>query len=113
MPDPRMRCSPEQLAAAGELIQTFLYAINHQPQARAFNNALLLRAGMLMRGTVPLAKIRDDQFTEALDASQLLIELLIDELAAARRTCDNELHDSHDRTDGRRVHPDTDGGAAQ
>lgn len=72
MIDPRVKCSPAQYIAACELIQSFLYAIAVQPEERAFNLAVLLRAGALLRGEAPApAEVRDDQIREALDASEL------------------------------------------
>lgn len=69
--DPRLKCSPDQLIAAKELIQAFLYAIEVQPQDREFNLAIVLRVGALLRGEVPLAECRDDQIIEALNAAEL------------------------------------------
>jgi hypothetical protein len=71
MLDPRLKCSAEQLVAAKELIQAFLYAIDTQPEEREFNLAILLRVGALLRGEVPLAEVRDDQLVEALNAAEI------------------------------------------
>ncbi len=70
--DPRMKCTPEQLIAAKELIQVFLYAIDMQPQERDFNDAIVLRVGALLRGEAPVAVVRDDQIIEALYCADLL-----------------------------------------
>lgn len=70
--DPRVKCSPDQLIAARELIQAFLYAIDTQPNKRDFNYAILLRVAALLQGKAPVAEIRDDQIAEALDAAELL-----------------------------------------
>lgn len=70
--DPRIKADQFQLIAAKELIQAFLYAIDVQPEKRAINFAVLLRASALLRGAVPTAAIRDDQLIEALDAAELL-----------------------------------------
>lgn len=72
MPDPRVKCSPEQLVAAKELIQAFLYSIDTQPAERDFNYAILLRVSALLRGESPVAEVREDQIVEALDAAALL-----------------------------------------
>lgn len=72
MSDPRIKCSPDQLVAAKELIQAFLYAIETQPQKRDFNYAIVLRVAALLRGEVAVARVRDDQIIEALDAAELL-----------------------------------------
>ena len=72
MNDPRVKCDRDQLTAAKELIQAFLYAIDVQPGEREFNYAILLRISALLRGEVPVAKVRDDQIVEALDAAELL-----------------------------------------
>lgn len=72
MKDPRLKCSPEQLIAAKELIATFLLSIDIQPQERAFNLSLVIRASALLRGEVGLASVRDDQIIEALDTAELI-----------------------------------------
>ena len=69
--DSRVRCSPEQLIAAKELIQAFLYAIDAIPEFRDFNLAIVLRVGALLRGEVAVAEVRDDQIVEALNAAEL------------------------------------------
>lgn len=73
MSDPRIKADGFQLAAAKELIQAFLFAIQSQPEKREMNIAVLVRISALLRGQVGTAIVRDDQLTEALDAAELLL----------------------------------------
>lgn len=73
--DPRIKCNPEQLIAAKELIMAFLYAIDTVPELRDFNYAILLRVQGLLCGESRLAVVRDDQLSEALDAAEAIFRV--------------------------------------